>query len=142
MCWFPSRDESLYPFESDEPVQNGLWGPSTKDVRQNLGFLKPPLPGRPRPDFPTIIFTQLLSLAEKIKKLGQQENKTFNPGRYTNEIQWVNCLLPVQIDNSGRLGENIILWENADVRGEGGSQKRTRADTGVLNGQKLATSLM
>ena len=58
-------------------------------------------------------------MAEKIKKLGQQENKTFNPSRYTNEIQWVNCLLPVQIDNSGRLGENIIIWENADVRGEG-----------------------
>ena len=55
-------------------------------------FLKSPLPGRPRPDFPTFIFIQLLSLAEKIKKLGQQEDKTFNPGRYTNEIQWVNCL--------------------------------------------------
>ena len=81
--------------------------PLPVQVRPN--FSNHPLPGRPRPDFPTIIFTQLLSLAEKIKKLGQQENKTFNPGRYTNEIQWVNCLLPVQIDNSGRLGENIII---------------------------------
>ena len=40
--------------------------------------------------------------------MGQQENiKTFDPGRYTSEIQGVNCF--VTGANSGGLGENIII---------------------------------
>ena len=81
MCLFLARNESLYPFESDEPGQKGLWGPSTKDVRQKSRIFKPLTSpcspfgcvrisqttpaGRPCPDFPTIIFTQLLPSAEK-----------------------------------------------------------------------------
>ena len=86
--------------------QNGLFGPSTKGVRQNLGFLnhpstcpgaseftKTPLPGRPSPDFPIIIFTQFLPLAEKSKNWVNRRIRRLTPGRYTSGIQGVNCLV-------------------------------------------------
>ena len=88
-------------------------GPSTKDVRQNLELLNhpsaspcpgasefpkpPPLPGRPRPDFPTIIFTQLLTLAEKSKSWVNRRIRRSTPVDILVKYKGLIVLLPVQI---------------------------------------------
>ena len=63
--------------------------PFTK-YRVRLNFQNHPLPGRPRPDFPTIIFThyffQLLFLHILVLHI-KRKNKIFDPGRYTSEIK-------------------------------------------------------
>ena len=66
-------------------------------------FKPPPFPvqvrtnfsNHPSPDVRVRIVQQLFlhnCFLWRKKKLDLQEDKTFNPGRYTNEIQWVNCL--------------------------------------------------